>query len=1807
MNARGKNMKRRVHSDANMVGCTRTPTATPERNLQIMVILVAIVILLPEAMAYTSTTRKSLGADVEHSADPSDQARIHPRAGVNVDARIIEAGRRRLNDGSLTIENMWVSDRSLGAQNVRYIFTVSASGLAIPDSNTSNAGDTQLLLVFPAEFGNSTLTSGLEWDILKGGTKRNYAFDTTLKPIDSSGGPPALKLGGWEGMETAGSTNAAHTFTLRISGINNPPARTGNEPEKTTGQFRFHGVTGEGDVWDSEGASFLGSPSNAGTFTMKQCDTPAFTGTASSGSDGRLMNFDHSGDISVAAWVFVADEGSGKTPIVELCDSSRQDHECISVSWDLTNNRLEVGLGPNQNYVSEPMDYQYAGEVKCGTGAGNPVEGSLSAAIIACNAESTCREFFWWNDGDKDYYQLKVGDVVPMCGGGASGIESMMMWSKDSRRSHASVGWRWVALVYAAEAGKLRMHIDGFPVNCTDLTGGGAFAEECTGIVRPSAWTFDANYVGRGRTIPNNPAYQYFDGTIEDVYVWGTQIDQSGSANLVAGLVLRRPRVGLEKNLLASYGSTYLVGAGQRYRWSSDRNTTGRTWSEDESEFRDLIQTQWYEDGDPEVKTWNKELLDGNKYAGCVTTQENAGDNFDYKAHVIELILPKPILIDSISLFGVDGQDDTKRTASNDFTVYALEQDIKSASGSVFAFPSNASRCSSGSTHNAGGTVKGEHSLVHIPCNLMAKYIYIYKAPREDTDDKAFLSFCEIEIHSPTLSLSHLHVQHAQILDSRSGQTVNHVTGGLLSQRSIPVALASPLRDPGAYEMVLRWPLVLGNHNFNRWTQTSNPANVTQGLTVEHFDGGSVAGFATSYPESGDGQAWSGLVRKDASARPSPLLQGAGGYFAVGVSNTSAAALWQCGMRGPRKVPVYSTQLFARRAWVQRDSDECSTSTVNPAVQYKIAFFTAGDASGEDMLTFTNIQTMTSNDPHIRISFPATFGDAWPTIDDIGVITLENVLTGDVYTGDKSWATLTTDAPYMLKVFPKQDVSIRTREVWTLTVRGLRNSRLSGPTSSLRVELVSPVRAVESFATGLSLDSYCQPRSQDGSASLTVSSNDISGANPELEDGTHVDYTFQLDITPHEDVCQLIEIDFPEEYSDITGKEIFSLQSGGMLLTTYDMVAIKEGGENSLRVEGLRLSPAETDLTFTLHGVANPRVAGAVGNFLVELKSCAGSLLERATITYSGRFDPPNVSTGVSPCVLLNVDVTAADSSVISWSLSPSSSSGKRYQRAAGAYAAGWGHHTHRVCVLPGVHTFKVQTGAVAGAVGWGHRNRAFVSCAGGASQAILATENALAQIHVNVSSLCENDTDARAVAHVYSDESSHFSDGAKAVRDILISTGHFRAELKTAASLLENAEVTSSCLFSDRRPIRTVSPLAMDMSAVTDETACQHACQHAWINYGCRAYTWEATSLKCRLYGHRNAPTEEATGTKYCRIFVEPDINPSTVDLIVFTSSAPGGLARLLKNHPVPVIAMGDQSQYALGISSRSAKVKLSTPDIVRRVARAHRRMPPGLYAGSLHDPSFADGNTQVFNLEGEDDAWLGTAPLVADSSNAEVIIPRAGVYGNEVPSNAAASLSQYQDPIFPLVAYRRCAAAVNAGRRVAFGLPEVFASKSSTDTARAFGQACRWAAAKKGVSIVQDNLQTFAVLYSRSGGEALHGLELLDVIDMHSPGDPSDIDPILGEGSVSAFQASHTASFWVSGTRTYFFKCTSAGTEKGLSNRRGWVKIGTRGRCEQTVCRLAQFACRLFSPLDRSMVSKIRISNRGRSDLAAGATPKQ
>ena len=112
-----------------------------------MIIIVLVeVFLAHRAMAYFLAPTGSYNSSSDNSS--SDISARLPYASAKVDAGEIKG--RRLTQGSLTIENIWLSDRSLGAQDVNYIFTVSASGREIPDSNSDGI---RLLLVFPPEFG----------------------------------------------------------------------------------------------------------------------------------------------------------------------------------------------------------------------------------------------------------------------------------------------------------------------------------------------------------------------------------------------------------------------------------------------------------------------------------------------------------------------------------------------------------------------------------------------------------------------------------------------------------------------------------------------------------------------------------------------------------------------------------------------------------------------------------------------------------------------------------------------------------------------------------------------------------------------------------------------------------------------------------------------------------------------------------------------------------------------------------------------------------------------------------------------------------------------------------------------------------------------------------------------------------------------------------------------------------------------------------------------------------------------------------------------------------------------------------------------------------------------------------------------------------------------------------------------------------------------------------------------------------------------------------------------------------------------
>ena len=71
--------------------------------------------------------------------------------------------------------------------------------------------------------------------------------------------------------------------------------------------------------------------------------------------------------------------GNNKAPIVELCDTTQEEHKCISVVWDVQNSRMEASLGLNQVYVSRRSDYSYGGLQSCGAGTDDPKDGSSTS------------------------------------------------------------------------------------------------------------------------------------------------------------------------------------------------------------------------------------------------------------------------------------------------------------------------------------------------------------------------------------------------------------------------------------------------------------------------------------------------------------------------------------------------------------------------------------------------------------------------------------------------------------------------------------------------------------------------------------------------------------------------------------------------------------------------------------------------------------------------------------------------------------------------------------------------------------------------------------------------------------------------------------------------------------------------------------------------------------------------------------------------------------------------------------------------------------------------------------------------------------------------------------------------------------------------------------------------------------------------------------------------------------------------------------------------------------------------------------
>ena len=1648
--------------------------------------------------------------------------------------------RRLVTKTSMKVENIWLSDESLDAEGVTYVINLRGKH--------QNQPDPKLLVQFPDEFGSETLNGTISWEILAGGDKGSNN-SIAKKPIESLGLPVALKLAGWQSTPVIGSSVPTVSITISISGVNNPKKSAGNIANRT-GYFKAAIISGNDDnTWNVTGASSFGISDNAATFELTHCKHGSFSGEDALINGGKLMNFQHVGSLSISSWVFVAgnhNSDKNMVPISEMCDST-SGLSCISMSWDIEHRRIKIHIGGDE-YVSASTEFQYAGEVECETSHteadSTASTGSILDAVANCTESESCQDFFWWDTGLGAGEYKTSNAETPLC---PEGIESMMMWSKDSRRSNGGYGWRWLSSVYNASAGSLRMYIDGLRVNCSKSSTSQSsltdFKEECMGVNQLSAWNFDSNYVGHNQKSSVN-----FEGTIENFFVWGKAID-TNPADLISGLVLRRPRVGLSEDLLISYGSTYLVGDLQVYKWSGENSLQGRSWKH-ETEFRSRIEAYFYEKGDGSSRVDHASTgfwFDGVREEGssCYSTEDDTIDSQLHKEHLIEIILPRPILIDSISLFGSSSTNGEDREKSNNFIVYAMNE-TNTETSSVFVFPESAPRCSTGPPHKAGGPVRGQQSLVHIPCNIVAQYVYIYKKQYP-------MRFCEIEFNSPTLSMSHLHLQHAQVLDGRSENIVNYVSGGLLSPNDIQSSLASPYGS--AFEMLLRWPEMQGQYNFNCWSQKSNPTNSSEGLVVKNF---SHCLQMASFPETDSGEAWSGLMRKDATDAPSPVLHGISGYFTVGVTNISRENLWQCGMKGASVKAIHSTQLFIRQAWIIRESNVCSRQSLTSLVTYKFGFYFDEETSS-NVLSFTSATGISSNKPHIDITFPETFSDSNMSLNDVGSIKIQNAESGEMYIGSGAWASLSQDdstGKYTLKVYPMAAFNILGAQTWTLSIEGLRNGQNSGPSGSFEIAFMKSASEVKKhFVSGLSLNTFCMRNSLTDRASVSTTSHDVFGVHPTLEDGTHVDYEFHFVVSPTDSFCHTVEISFPPEYT-LNGKEKFSLENGEILSRNPDAIKLLPNTQDTLHIDGIRLYGP--DVNITVHGVTNPTTPGVVGDFIVKVKSCTGNLLEHITISHANAFEAAKVASEESPCIVIIVGVIVIDGEALSWVLSPVSGSGKTYKRVQGSYTKGWMQSEHHICVDPGVHLFTLRIDPSAG--GWGNQNRAYILCPSGNRIPIGNPADSIGtaqiDIMINITESC-NSQQARRVI-IYSGKDKQSSAGVKALENLIEVTGVFRAERKTVYDLVDNADVYQSCSQTNRRPVQEVQPLATNTSGISDQLGCQKACQKTWIDMGCRAYTWNVSAtLKCNLYIQRNAITEPSVGTDYCGVYLAPNINQSKVDLVVLSSDVSSGVAHLLKHHPVPVIALGAQAQHGLGLTQRSVSVRLETEFLRRKVANAKYRMPPGLFTGDAHEAFSFQEDNRVYSSDIDDETWVASEPSSMEIRDAGVITPRGGIR-NEMPLQEDTTLSQLDEYLFPVVAYRRCAAAANAGRRVFFGLQEKFASQLTSGMIFALEQACSWASAKFGSNIAHQSLRHFSTRYYRPlctksfntseshqsdcdvteniWGEIKHGVNSDGKIDFKS----SDMDPIQGEGfNVSYFGATHFASFWVSEQQAYYFKC--------------------------------------------------------------------
>jgi hypothetical protein len=345
----------------------------------------------------------------------------------------------------------------------------------------------------------------------------------------------------------------------------------------------------------------------------------------------------------------------------------------------------------------------------------------------------------------------------------------------------------------------------------------------------------------------------------------------------------------------------------------------------------------------------------------------------------------------------------------------------------------------------------------------------------------------------------------------------------------------------------------------------------------------------------------------------------------------------------------------------------------------------------------------------------------------------------------------------------------------------------------------------------------------------------------------------------------------------------------------------------------------------------------------------------------------------------------------------------------------------------------------------WGAANSVTVSCVGNVVAGPFTSTSATLSETFDPSSLCNP-----AAVYIYAGDTT--TSGAKEIKNMLAAQGEFRPSLLSPSSLFTAATSTSSCS-ADASP---AAGYIETTATKNTETLCAGYCHENWLN-GCRAFAYNPTTKDCKLHPKIAALTTATSGTNFCRLYLEPDF--SSTKLVLITSTVPHGFSGLLKHLPVPVIAMGEASQVELGLAYSAMEFVL-TPIVATSIADALVQLPPGLYPGDAH-MSIPLGTELMSSSSIATNTWIGST----------------------VSSSAALTGSEVAEGSHSVVGYYRCQAALNAGRRVAFGLPEISSTEIGPVGIKALGQAARWAIASgTAAELVQaQNLLTFSVQHFR------------------------------------------------------------------------------------------------------------------------------